>query len=160
VFGARVARSLGDALPHLRQPGFAPTRARDAAGCQLHAKRPAGEEDAVATESEVRRLMWERVGLVRTGAGLGEALGHLTALAERDAKASTPLGNLVLVARLVATAALARTDSRGAHYRADHPLADPAGRCRILLTPDEAGAAVVSTGAAPAARATAEEVCA
>ena len=34
--------------------------------------------------------------------------------------------NLALVARLVATAALQRTESRGAHHRADHPGTDPA----------------------------------
>jgi succinate dehydrogenase/fumarate reductase flavoprotein subunit len=44
--------------------------------------------------------------------------------------------NLATVARLVATAALARSESRGAHFRADHPLADSAWRRRILLTRD------------------------
>ena len=67
---------------------------------------------------------------------------------------AAPARSRATVARLVATAALARPESRGAHFRADHPLADPAWRRRILLTP-EAGVARLETepvAAPPAAR--------
>ena len=103
--------------------------------------------------------MWKNAGLVRTGEGLREALRRLETLAADRSASATPTRNLVTVARLVATAALARPESRGAHYRADHPLPDPAWRRRILLTPDGNGARLetepVTTAAAPAV-----EVCA
>ena len=68
--------------------------------------------------------MWTHVGLDRSAAGLQSALA---ALDEID---PTPRGpeaaNLALVARLVTTAALVRTESRGAHFRSDHPATDRA----------------------------------
>jgi L-aspartate oxidase len=152
VFGARVARSVGETLAQLRQP---------AKGLAAAASLPDGSDDVApdAVESEVRRLMWENAGLVRTGEGLREALRRLETLAADRSAFALPTRNLVTVARLVATAALARPESRGAHYRADYPLPDPAWRRRMLLTPDGNGARLetelVTTAAAPAV-----EVCA
>jgi succinate dehydrogenase/fumarate reductase flavoprotein subunit len=76
--------------------------------------------------------MWDAVGLVRTGSGLRAALDRLDTLATELGEAG-PTADLVTVARLVATAALHRTESRGAHYRADHPLADASWQRRIVL---------------------------
>ena len=133
VFGARVARSVGETLPHLRQLSAAPATALTAPGAS---EDPHGH----VVESEIRGLMWDAVGLIRTGPGLRIALDRLEALAGDPSAASSPTRNFVTVARLVATAALARPESRGAHYRADYPLADPAWRRRILLTPEPGGA--------------------
>jgi len=124
VFGARVARSVAETVPHVRRPAGAldlPEVASSLAG-----------DHGPSAAAGIRRLMWEKAGLVRTGEGLREALAGIEAQA-------IPAGagedhNLATVARLVATAALARPESRGAHFRADHPLADPAWRRRILLT--------------------------
>jgi aspartate oxidase len=150
VFGVRVARSVGEALPRLHQPSAAVARTLSLPGSSA-------DGGSSAVESEIRWLMWQEVGLVRTGAGLREGLDRLEALAARLPATPTPLGNLVLVARLVAAAALARPESRGAHYRADHPLADPAWRRRILLSPDHGRARLETT---PVAAAAAVEACA
>jgi L-aspartate oxidase len=149
VFGARVARSVGEALAHLRPARPAPP---------LPLAQPAATDDAneAAVEAEIRGLMWNAVGLVRTGEGLRGALARLEALEARLPAGSSR--NPLTVARLVATAALARPESRGAHFRADHPLADPAWRRRILLTPDGAGARIETR--VTAADPNAVEVCA
>jgi fumarate reductase flavoprotein subunit len=83
-------------------------------------------------------LMWQKVGIVRDGAGLKDAQAELEALdAELDSY-SLPhtdrafnltwhdwlnLKSLVAVSRAIALAAAARRDSRGAHFRSDFPEA-------------------------------------
>jgi L-aspartate oxidase len=128
VFGARVARSVGEALARLPRPaGRLETPPADgrAAG--------ANEEAAASIRAAIRRLMAEKVGLVRTADGLRQALDRIEALVAALSPGEEETANLATVARLVATAALARPESRGAHFRADHPEADPAWRRRILL---------------------------
>ena len=68
--------------------------------------------------------MWTHVGLDRHAAGLQTALATLDQIGPDDLGAEA--ANLALVARLVTTAALVRTESRGAHHRSDHPATDPA----------------------------------
>ncbi len=126
VFGARVARSLGEALPHLRRP---------AGALELPAVAPEDSDEVEATAA-LRRTMWDEVGLVRTGDGLRRALAAIESLQAALPPGAAPARSRATVARLVATAALARPESRGAHFRADHPLADPAWRRRLLLTPE------------------------
>jgi L-aspartate oxidase len=74
---------------------------------------------------EIQDLMWRDVGIVRTGAALKRALDQLTQICSRVAHPQTRRGfearNLHLVGTLVARAALAREESRGAHYRLDFP---------------------------------------
>jgi L-aspartate oxidase len=134
VFGARVARSVGEALPHLRRPaGTLEVPPVAAAGADDH-------EATAAVGAAIRRVMWEKAGLVRTADGLREALAAIEALVAATPAGAAEARNRATVARLVATAALARPESRGAHFRADHPLADTAWRRRILLTPEGSAA--------------------
>ena len=81
-------------------------------------------------------VMWDKVGIVRDGAGLKAAQAELATL-EADLEAyRVPSGDrafnmtwhdwlnlksLVAASRAIALAAEARRDSRGAHYRADFP---------------------------------------
>ncbi|MSQ14559.1 MAG: L-aspartate oxidase [Dehalococcoidia bacterium] len=73
----------------------------------------------------LQSLMWDKVGIVRSGESLSEALDMLNSwesseVVPEDAR-SYELSNLVTIGRLVAQAALMRTESRGAHYRSDYP---------------------------------------
>ena len=83
--------------------------------------------------------MWDRAGLVRTGQGLRCAHAELTSLERQlqrlmDSTPSSDPGpgdvrswgearNMLLIARLITSSALRRTESRGAHYRRDFPEA-------------------------------------
>ncbi len=74
------------------------------------------------TRAEVKRIMWNQVGIVRQETGLKEALAALDEIAARPL--NTRSWNFVTLARLVVEAALSRRESRGAHYRSDYPNLD------------------------------------
>jgi L-aspartate oxidase len=86
--------------------------------------------DLSAVVADLRRTMWEKVGVVRDGAGLGSAVEHLDGLARRLPPAASEARNMIDAGRRIAAAALARTESRGAHYRSDYPAASPAWEAR------------------------------
>jgi L-aspartate oxidase len=69
--------------------------------------------------------MWSEVGIVRTRLGMQKAVKALEEMAPKLAHPKTLRGheaaNLHLAALLVARSALAREESRGAHYRMDYP---------------------------------------
>jgi len=99
----------------------------------LAARRAVDDECRAA----LRALMWERVGVVRDARGLSAAIAELERREARELpeERSFTARNLLLVARLITTAALRRTESRGAHWRADHPTPDPAQASRSYVQP-------------------------
>jgi L-aspartate oxidase len=87
----------------------------------------------VPAGGDVRDLMWEHVGLVRSREGLSEAVGKLLTWqqATKAALARVPddamlrrVASLITVGVLIAGAALRRQESRGGHFRADFPKRD------------------------------------
>jgi L-aspartate oxidase len=123
---------------------------------------------AAALIARVRRLMWERVGVERDESGLASAVAELQKLARAHAAAPAAAAvpasaggsanlagearNLLWAGQLLAQAALARRESRGGHYRADHPLPDAAWKRRLFLTAAARGEARFESREAPAAR--------
>jgi L-aspartate oxidase len=121
VFGARAAHAMSipfvvPAWPHEADPVYLSS----------------GVTGEVPTVAGVRDLMWRQVGMVRDRSGLLGAVTQLqawvaTSLASpvRLADEScTRAATLATVGLLIAQAALRRTESRGAHFRADAPVRD------------------------------------
>ncbi|HLG60392.1 MAG TPA: FAD-binding protein [Ktedonosporobacter sp.] len=90
------------------------------------------DERLSRVRAELQRILWERVGLVRDGDGLEQAITELVRLRKeiaaypvpgsgRQMRAVQEVQNLVLVAEALARAAYARQESRGAHFRIDYP---------------------------------------
>ncbi|MBR8742028.1 L-aspartate oxidase [Nocardiopsis sp. MG754419] len=101
--------------------------------------------------ARVRALMSRYAGVLRTGDGLATLVEELDALAETDSGADPDTAawettNLLTVARLVAAAAVRRTESRGSHQRADTPDPDPELRLRPVIVRLE-GNTIVTTDA-------------
>jgi L-aspartate oxidase len=76
---------------------------------------------STAVRKRVKRLMWERVGIIRERDSLNRALQEFAQIA--SAKLSTSSRNFVTLATLVAQASLWREESRGGHFRSDFPEA-------------------------------------
>ncbi|MEJ7623273.1 MAG: L-aspartate oxidase [Pyrinomonadaceae bacterium] len=72
-----------------------------------------------AVKKRVKRVMWERVGILRDGESLARALAEFEQIAA--SRLSLSSRNFVTLAQLIATAALWREESRGGHFRSDFP---------------------------------------
>jgi len=117
VFGARAGRKMRDELKIARS-----TSKGSPSAAYSNGPVPVPVENAIARLQEV---MWKDAGIVRTASGLKRALRELE---EIEAQMSRPHSrrefearNLHIAGLLVARSALAREESRGAHYRTDFP---------------------------------------
>jgi L-aspartate oxidase len=145
VFGESAAAGLLKELPSLGAPSPA---------------LPAWDESRVTDPDEqivvshnweeLRRLMWDYVGIVRTNRRLERAQHRLAFLLEEIAEFYgnyrvtndlIELRNLALVAELTIRCARERRESRGLHYNLDYPqtLPDAEARDTVLRPPGYAG---------------------
>ena len=129
VFGVRTARAMAQTEP--LDPALV-ERATEQPACYLHALD-------VASKSVIQQLAWNRIGIVREGSGLREAVERLGDLSRQIRPVETaPLAeleaaNMCQVAWMAGTSALTREESRGAHYRSDFPDTRQEWRKHILL---------------------------
>jgi L-aspartate oxidase len=124
VYGARAAQEMRDhraSAGASHSPVLAPLASASNNG--------QGQE----IEKLIRKaqsLMWQQVGVVRDGRVLQQVVPELRSLLSQLPKTgqrrSYEALNILETGLLIARAASARQESRGAHYRLDHPLKDDA----------------------------------
>ncbi|MGC1448669.1 MAG: L-aspartate oxidase [Candidatus Sulfotelmatobacter sp.] len=116
VYGARAGRAMREEL-----------RQGPAINRQPRAAYSNGPVDAGAEEliGQIQDWMQSEIGIVRMRVGMQKAVKNLEEIAPKLAHPKTrrahEASNLHLTALLVARSALAREESRGAHYRMDCP---------------------------------------
>ena len=112
VFGARAGEAAaGDS----RQKAVG---SRQSTGQESPIRNP---QSAISTavRKRVKRVMWERVGILRDATSLRRAIDEFDQISKSNLSVSSR--NFVTLASLVAKAALWREESRGGHFRTDFP---------------------------------------
>lgn len=138
VFGQRAGESAAKAAAGMEQPVL-DTKQVEAACRDIMEplSREGGENPGIIYEA-MRGMMQEKVGIIRSGPVLEEALNDLDEFAIRSRSANPgsstvynsgwhqalDLKNMVDISRACTLAALTRTESRGGHTREDHPEPD------------------------------------
>jgi L-aspartate oxidase len=119
VFGARAAEAM-------REEGELPAIVDSEANSQS-SSQCVHAGDLLQTLQEV---MWQKAGLLRDASGLRQAQTALKDICGRlpagAARPALELRNMHTVGELIVRSALAREESRGAHYRNDYPNRDDA----------------------------------
>jgi len=128
VFGARIAEDIAKNLPPLEEPS---------------AIDPIEILISPSVRGELQRAMSRGAGVVRSAKSLDATLATLerlkdatTIYANVDAWETT---NLYLLATAIARSALVRTESRGSHWREDHPESSDNWKRRIHQSLDGIG---------------------
>jgi len=137
---------VGRPLPRLAAPEL------DAVAERFTAPLGGSEgENLYALQQQLREVMWEHVGLIRHASGLKAALREIEDIGQRAPMALVPGGtsynlawqdwmnlqNQAAAAWLVARSALERAESRGSHFRSDHPETG-SDLYNVLIASDEA----------------------
>ena len=136
VYGTAAAKHIGDRLADIKKPEYQPewdeSRVTDS------------DEDVIISHNwdELRRFMWDYVGIVRTGKRLERANHRIKLLQKEIAEYYSnykvgndliELRNLSDVAQLIIRSAMARKESRGLHYSLDFPNLKQFARDTILV---------------------------
>jgi succinate dehydrogenase/fumarate reductase flavoprotein subunit len=147
IAGDVIAQWVKEA-PHI---AFVPAQVEEIiARCNAPFSR-ASEATVYPLRDRLREVMWRKAGVVRNQGTLEEARAELAGLREEWGRVGVPNGkaynlawmdtlnmeNFLDVSEAVVTCALARKESRGAHFRSDAPEADDAAYlCNFILTRD------------------------
>ncbi len=115
VFGARAGAAMRE-LSAREVPVIEPPQIKEATPLPANAV------------FDLRRLAWRRAGIERSGESLEAGLDELDKMSQhfredlvRNSRQGFEADNLFAVISLIARSALAREESRGAHYRSDFP---------------------------------------
>ncbi len=113
-------------------------------------------ESPYPVRAALKETMWRKAGLRRSGRDLESGLGEILALQERAASVraggaraynlawqnAIDVRNQLCAAELIARSALERDESRGSHYRDDHPGPGSGSLYNVFIRREGGGAAI------------------
>nr|MCS5607238.1 FAD-binding protein [Alphaproteobacteria bacterium] len=151
VFGELAGRLAASASEEVK--GVSDTATPFLAVLEETARRPEVGANPTEAIAELQAIMQRDVGPFRTNEGLRRALAAIDQMAANLPSMATggslafnqqradwfALRNMLDVARVVTTAALGRTESRGSHQREDFPILDNSWTCHQVITQDGHG---------------------
>ena len=136
VFGQAAASAIRETIDHISAPE--PARPWD------ESRVTHSDEDVIISHNwdELRRFMWDYVGIVRTQKRL-ERAKHRVELLQKEileyyknykiSRDLLELRNLVLVSELIIRCAKQRKESRGLHYTLDYPETSPIAKDTVMV---------------------------
>ena len=155
VFGARAGRSMVEDATLNRMPEVDQSETQEFVGvAETRLGEPGKSANPYRLWQRVEDAMWEGAGVIRDAAGLMEVLetlesvrAELGGIQSAGSRAynlmwneALNLANVIVVAELLCVSALARTESRGAHFRSDFPKRNDADWLRnVVVSPAEGG---------------------
>lgn len=163
VFGARAGDRAADTAAERERRHPSRESVERSLGRACAPLGRVGNTTPLALSDRLKDVMWELCGLVRSRDGLLRARDALLELAEDAQSAVAPgspefnapwqqlldLENQLTVARLVVESALAREESRGAHFRSDFPEQDDDAWLRMVRTRRGEGADTIAVTTRP-----------
>lgn len=159
VFGRRAGRRAGDFARTIAPRALSDTALMQEARRLHQLLANEGPTRAWQLRDELGKTMSLNLGLVRTEASIRSAMATVESLKVRaatvtiqdkgrvfntDLVQALELQSLLDIAETIVAGALARTESRGAHYRSDFPQRDDVQWLRHTLTRRAAGALVLT----------------
>ncbi|HEV2293229.1 MAG TPA: FAD-binding protein [Tepidisphaeraceae bacterium] len=149
VFGARAGDAMAEYIKTARLSGDVTIQARAICERWSASLNRAGGENPFALRDQLEATMWKKVGVVRNGPDMTEAVPEIQSIRERVKQADgsgAPIynarwneainaENLAAIAEMIARSALLREESRGAHYRSDFAERDVNWLKNICMKP-------------------------
>jgi succinate dehydrogenase flavoprotein subunit len=154
VFGARAGDTMADYISTSASPPSShPTLVEEICARWLKPLERTTGENPFQLRDRMERVMWTKVGVVRSGPDMSAALPEIQDIRHRIKFAAGNGGpiynapwnetinteNLSFIAEMLTRSALAREESRGAHYRSDFPNQNIEWLKNIRMKPLEDG---------------------
>ncbi len=146
VYARSAAQHIDAIFPDIAEPGPAPE--------WDESQVTHSDEDVVLSHNwdELRRFMWDYVGIVRTRKRLERAKHRITVLQKeiheyysnyKISKNLLEVRNLTMVAELIIHCAMRRKESRGLHYTLDYPEMSAVAKDTIMVPDNFAGQDII-----------------
>ena len=146
VYAQSAAQKINQGIAQISEPDFIPE--------WDESRVSSSDEDVVISHNwdELRRFMWDYVGIVRTDKRLQRAQHRIKLLQNeiqeyysncKVTRDLLELRNLATVSELIIRCAMQRKESRGLHFTLDYPDLDPIARDTVMVPINYAGQDVI-----------------